>query len=139
MSSSYVPVEGPGISVVIEGGKRYYLRGGERVESGYLHGGLTRAVSGHGAAERSARKAYRRAVAAALVQATTASCVVTTGLLSSPHDRHRSEATLLVLGCLVAFFVVGRPLEISAEAHRADAINRFNDSIQVELGRVNEE
>ncbi len=138
-SSNYLPQARGRVAVTIRGGVPVYVRDGLSHEHGLFGSGLEEAVAGHPGAERAAREYHDRvrngtiaaAVGALCAPATLGYALVRSADSQASLSRQGLEiAGLVALGCAVAL-VAGGLYAASAEPYRWDAINQFNDTVEL--------
>lgn len=139
-TSSYIPQARGKVAVILKDGKPAYARDGQIYEHGLLGGGLIEVVRGNPRAEEAAHE-YRSRIGtgflvgfAGLVCMTVATTVgISRSNFIEPDNRDNAETWLLgALGCGVVS-MIGFGYAITAEPHRWDAINMFNDDADRQL------
>jgi hypothetical protein len=137
-STHYVPRSRGRLAVVMEDGKPAYSRDGQVFSHGILGGGLVDAVAGNPQALDAARE-YRSRVTTGLVVglgglvcSSVAFGLAITRLEGETPGRRDGEVyAWTALGCLAAS-LIGLTYGVTAEPYRWDAINIYNDGIELQ-------
>lgn len=139
-SSSYVPVVGPRLSLVIDHGNYAYVREGKKYEGGYFGGEIEEAVQGNAKAEEYAR-AYKSGMAGgfALTMVGAAGAVGGLILFGSQASQTSSGQQIPPTGLFVALGgliveLIGAFMVQNAQTHLPDAINAYNDGLYPDSG-----
>ncbi len=138
-STNYAPRPNPRVAVVMQGGTPVYIREGRVFPGGGFGGDLREAVHGNAEAESYAR-AYRTNMVAGVT--TTLAGVASAlggGILyvasSSQPELDRNATAETIGGTLalsgVAAFATGMVLMLNAQPHLWDAVNAYNDSVEI--------
>jgi hypothetical protein len=128
-TSSYVPVQGPRLSVVMEGGTPTYVHDGQRFSGGFLGGDIEDAVRGSPKAEEYAHD-FKSGMVTGFVATLTGALAAGVGAgLAGGESAQNSSPTagLVTLGGGALLYVVGLGVLFAAQPHLYDAINAYND------------
>lgn len=133
-TSTYIPRQGPRVSMVMQGGTIGFVRDGRLYRGGAFGGQLMQAVAGNEAALTHART-YRNLTAAGFATSMGGLAVVLIGDLlwvaaSSGSGRTSATGLFAILGVGLSLDLVGLVMSLSAMPHMYDAINVYNDDLE---------
>ncbi|HEX3771743.1 MAG TPA: hypothetical protein VHV30_12785 [Polyangiaceae bacterium] len=137
-SSSYMPVQGPRLSVVMESGTPVYMRDGQRFSGGFLGGDIEDAVRGSPRAEDYAHD-YKSGMVTGFVSTLAGALAIGVGAgLAGGEASQSSTPTpgLVTLGGGALLYIVGLGMLLAAQPHLYDAINAYNDDFDHAGGPV---
>jgi hypothetical protein len=142
-TSAYQPRRGPRLSVVLDAGSLAYQRDGQTFQHGLFGGGLVEAVDDDPAARDAAETYQGRMIGGFVANIVGFGCflggtawAMSSSSSSSSNQLVDSERTVILLGgvgCLFAGAITGSILLLSAQPYQWDAINIYNDNL--EMGR----
>ncbi len=135
-TSSYEPARSPRIATIVDGGQPTFVKDGVRFGSPVWGTGLVDAVQGHPQAEHHARVG-RNLIVGGFVVSLVGLGTEVGGLVVAANsdaatapDSQMGVATALVISGAVVL-IAGSVLVLSGQPHVYDAINIYNDSLDV--------
>ena len=134
-TSSYEPAKSPRIATVVAGGQPTFVKDGVQFGSQVWGTGLVDAVHGNPRAEHHARVG-RNLIAGGFVLGLVGLGSEIGGLVVAVHDNNQpnGEASPLAIGLIIgglATALTGSALIMAGQPHLYDAINIYNDSVDV--------
>lgn len=134
-ASRYTPQRSPRVQMVWNGTNVTYVREGRTIDDGLLGGGLVDAVAGDPEAEDLAESYTDRKTAGFVVSVASAACVGIVPLMDPSLD-DLLEPIGFALVCMTALSLTGASLMASAIPFQYDAVNVFNDHLELRLQRL---
>lgn len=136
-SSAYTPRRGPQLKLTMEGGQPMVVKSGVYTPMGLFGGGLVEAVADNPAALEHA-EAYRdgsvsgllTALGGALAMGLSPLALATDANARGPSERAVRTTIGVAVAGLVAY-AVGLGMVVNAQPRMFDAINRYNDDLEV--------
>lgn len=132
-STAYVPRRTSRLALVMDGGRHQLDRNGQRYELGLFGGELEEAVAPNAQAMDHAAS-FRQQLLSGFVLGIASSIPIGVGVGMTLDDSRRGRDNVLgpslLLGGLVAY-AVGMGLIVGAQPHLYDAINTYNDWVDV--------
>ncbi len=132
-ASTYEPRRSPRVTQIVELGNQVLVRDGRHYPVGLLNNGAVEAVAPHALAMEYAETFHNRLLGGLIIGLASAVPMgVGVGLTSSAAN-HNGDPSLgfTLLGAGLVAYAVGIGLMVSAPVHLNDAINVYNDWVDV--------